>query len=254
MTILFQGKLHVALTLSLLLGLSGCANQNSYHKHNHCSKDNPKDEPLSSYGNEDHYVVEGKNYHVLHSAKNYNKVGVASWYGNKFHGHLTSTRERYKRYGLTAASPELPLPTRVKVTNLENGRSVIVKVNDRGPFKSNRLLDVSYTAAKQLGLINNGTAKVRVVALHSGQPQSLDSLAARRVLQVGAFAQRNNATLYSSKITQLTQQPVHVRAVTENNKTVFRVEVGPFESQASLNNTQKDLEKQGVKNINARFS
>lgn len=254
MTILFHKKLPVALTLSALLCLSGCANQPSHHKFNRHTKNNLQDEPLSSYGNENHYVIEGKHYHVLHSAKDYNKVGVASWYGNKFHGHLTSTRERYNMYGLTAASPELPLPTRVRVTNLENGRSVIVKVNDRGPFKSNRLLDVSYTAAKQLGIINHGTAKVRVVALHSGQPQSLDSLAARRVLQVGAFAQRNNASLYSSKITQLTEQPVHVRAVTENNKTIFRVEIGPFETQASLNNTQKHLEKKGIKNINARFS
>ncbi len=256
----FQGRRSSFAILSLLFILSGCATPSSSHhqpNRNPYANAIPKDivdEPLSCYGNEDHYVVEGKHYQVLNSAKNYNRVGVASWYGNKFHGHLTSTRERYNMYGMTAASPDLPLPTRVRVTNLENGKSVILKVNDRGPFKSNRIMDVSYLAAKKLGLINNGTAKVRVVALHSAEPPSLDSLASRRVLQVGAFAQKNNATRYSTKITQLTDLPVNIRTVREDNKTFFRVEVGPFENQATLNQTLKNLEEQGVKNIKARYS
>lgn len=240
--------------LSVVLGLSGCANgpSDDYSNTNHSEHLVPRDEPLSSYGNPKHYVVAGKHYHVLKSAQNYNKVGIASWYGNKFHGHLTSSRERYDMFGMSAASRDLPLPTYVRVTNLDNGHSVVVRVNDRGPFKSNRLIDVSYSAAKKLGLVGPGTGKVRVTALNVGQPKSLDSLAMRQVLQVGAFAERDNAHRYSHQITRLTQSPVKVREIMAANKPVFRVEVGPFSDQESLDNTQKTLESHGVRNTTIR--
>jgi rare lipoprotein A len=240
------------LLLSILLGLNGCALQ-SGHPGKGASGAIPRDEPLSCYGNENHYVVEGKHYHVLKSSHNYNKVGVASWYGNKFHGHLTSSRERYDMFGMSAASRDLPLPTYVKVTNLENGRSVVVRVNDRGPFKSNRLIDVSYAAAKKIGLIGRGTGKVRVTAINLGKPKSLDSLATRRFLQVGSFSESSNANRYKSKITQMTQSPVKVRRIIANNRPVYRVEVGPFTDQQSLDNTQRNLQKRGVKNITSHF-
>ena len=111
----------------------------------------PRKLPKSRYGNPKSYVVFGKRYHVLNSAEGYNKRGIASWYGTKFHGQLTSSREPYNMYAMTAASPNLPIPTFVRVTNLENGRTIIVKVNDRGPFASNRIIDLSYAAAKKLG-------------------------------------------------------------------------------------------------------
>jgi rare lipoprotein A len=109
----------------------------------------PRDLPKSPYGNPKRYTVNGVTYHVLPTAKNYQATGIASWYGKKFHGRLTSTRERYNMFAMTAASPVLPIPSFVRVTNLRNGRSVIVKVNDRGPFAPNRILDLSYAAAKK---------------------------------------------------------------------------------------------------------
>lgn len=111
------------------------------------------------------YTVNGKSYHVLNSSKNYNKVGLASWYGRKFHGKLTSTNDKFDMYAMTAASKDLPLPSYVQVTNLKNGRHVIVRVNDRGPFRKNRIIDLSYMAAKKLGFIGQGTALVRVTSI-----------------------------------------------------------------------------------------
>ena len=127
----------------------------------------PKDEPKSHYGNPKNYTVFGKKYHVLDSAKNYSKEGIASWYGPKFQAKKTSSGEKYDMYQMTAANKELPLPTYAQVTNLENGKSVIVKINDRGPFKKNRLIDLSYAAAKKLDMAQKGTAKVRVTTIAS---------------------------------------------------------------------------------------
>jgi len=126
----------------------------------------PKTEPRSHYGNPHSYTIVGKRYYVLKSARHYNKVGYASWYGTRFHGKLTSSREPYNMFDMTAASKTLPLPTYVKVTNLENGRSVVVKVNDRGPFKRKRIIDLSYVAARKLGYARKGTALVRVTAIN----------------------------------------------------------------------------------------
>lgn len=128
----------------------------------------PKAEPLSKIGNKRTYTVFGKKYHVLRSRKNYAAVGIASWYGTMFHNRRTSSGERYNMLAMTAAHRTLPLPTYVRVTNLENGRHVIVKVNDRGPFKSSRLIDLSYVAAKKLRMTGRGTAlvEVKVVPLH----------------------------------------------------------------------------------------
>jgi rare lipoprotein A len=137
----------------------------------------PKSEAKSTYGNPKHYVVNGKHYNVLKNANGYNKVGYASWYGNQFHGHLTSSHEAYNMYSMTAASTTLPIPTYVKVTNLENGRSVVVKVNDRGPFRSDRIIDLSYAAAKKLGYSSKGTALVRVTAIDANPSSKETKLA-----------------------------------------------------------------------------
>jgi len=128
----------------------------------------PKNEPLSPYGNPPEYERNGVTYHVLKSAKGYDKEGIASWYGPEFQGKRTSSGEPYDMYAMTAAHKTLPLPTYVEVTNLENGRKVIVRVNDRGPFAKNRLIDLSYVAALKLGIVASGTARVRVRALTPG--------------------------------------------------------------------------------------
>jgi len=125
----------------------------------------PKSEPLAKYGNYKSYIVRGKRYYTLKNSHHYNEVGTASWYGTKFHTRKTSSGERYNMLSMTAAHKTLPLPTYVEVTNLKNKRKVIVKINDRGPFASNRIIDLSYVAAKKLGMLGHGTTKVRVKAI-----------------------------------------------------------------------------------------
>ena len=122
----------------------------------------PRVEPRSRYGNPPFYEVFGKRYYVLSSSVGYWERGVASWYGPGFHKERTSTGEPYDMYGMTAAHKTLPLPAYVRVTNLQNGRSIVVRVNDRGPFVGNRIIDLSYTAAAKLDMLRNGTAMVEV--------------------------------------------------------------------------------------------
>ncbi len=122
----------------------------------------PRIEPRARSGNPPFYDVFGKRYYVLSSSVGYRERGVASWYGPGFHKVRTSTGEPYDMYGMTAAHRTLPLPAYVRVTNLQNGRSVVVRVNDRGPFVGNRIIDLSYTAASKLDMLRNGTAMVEV--------------------------------------------------------------------------------------------
>lgn len=130
----------------------------------HIKQPIPKYEPKSLGGNRN-YTVWGNAYQVLDTAKGYHEKGIASWYGRKFHGHLTANGETYDMYAFTAAHKTLPLPTYAQVTNLRNGKHVIVRINDRGPFHDNRLIDLSYVAAKRLGIVATGTAPVRVDAI-----------------------------------------------------------------------------------------
>ncbi|MDQ2993465.1 MAG: septal ring lytic transglycosylase RlpA family protein [Pseudomonadota bacterium] len=208
----------------------------------------PQDEPISAYGNPDSYVVDGVRYNVLTSTDGYSKSGIASWYGNKFHGHLTSSREPYDMFKMTAASPDLPVPCYVKVKNLDNNREVVVKVNDRGPFHSNRLIDLSYAAANKLGIIGRGTGNVRVSAI-SFATSKMAALH-HRYIQVGAFALRSNADQLRQKISSTIEHPVRIRETyAQNNQTLYRVEVGPLKSQDSLHEVRKTLLAHGVRDI-----
>ncbi len=128
----------------------------------------PQPEPLSATGNAP-YKVFGVRYVPMSQSRGYAENGIASWYGTKFHGRKTSSGEPYDMFGMTAAHKTLPLPTYARVQNLDNGKSVIVKVNDRGPFANNRLIDMSYVAAQKLGMVRTGTARVRVTAIDTGQ-------------------------------------------------------------------------------------
>jgi rare lipoprotein A len=130
----------------------------------------PRAEPRAIYGNPPSYEVFGKRYYVMASSVGYVERGVASWYGPGFHKELTSVREPYDMYGMTAAHKTLPLPAYVRVTNLQNGRSCVVRVNDRGPFVGNRIIDLSYTAAAKLDMLRDGTAIVEVRALQPLAP------------------------------------------------------------------------------------
>jgi rare lipoprotein A len=130
----------------------------------------PRVEPRSRGGNPESYEVFGRRYRVLDSSTGFVERGTASWYGRKFHGRKTSNGETYDMFRMTAAHKHLPLPTYARVTNLDNGRSVVVRINDRGPFHGNRIIDLSYAAAGRLGMLANGTARVEVRAIDPARP------------------------------------------------------------------------------------
>lgn len=208
----------------------------------------PKDEPRSKYGNPENYKVLGKRYYTLTSSHGYQEKGIASWYGSKFHGRRTSSGEIYDMYAMTAAHKTLPLPTYVEVTNLSNGRRVIVKVNDRGPFHEDRLIDLSYSAAKQLGIVSHGTGMVEIRAITVGEKPvnivaktplpstSLPSL----YLQVGAFSTSTSAQQFKKKL----QTQIDETVLIKSDGKLYRVRVGPLanvESGDSLANRLLDL-------------
>jgi len=196
----------------------------------------PKAEPPSPYGNPRSYVVDGRRYFTRTSSRGYVERGVASWYGTKFHGRRTSSGEPYDLYAMTAAHRTLPLPSYVRVTNLENRRQVIVRVNDRGPFHSNRLIDLSYAAAGKLGILPKGTGYVEVEAIDTGAPP--EPARALRVegpqvlyLQLGAFSERENAERVAAKAGHLAGAAVRVSPLERSGRTLYRVRLGPLEGE-----------------------
>lgn len=218
----------------------------------------PKDEPRSKYGNPASYVVNGRTYHVMKSGSGYIERGIASWYGEKFHGRRTSSGETYDMYGMTAAHKSLPLPSYVEVTNLQTGRKVVVKVNDRGPFHENRVIDLSWTAASKLGILGKGTGLVEVravgpgyktaaplVAEESTGPQAPVTEAVIQVsnpvsapltasinsfyIQVGAYSQLANAQRMYDKLGALGSEKVLLNEATVNGRQIYRVRIGPLD-------------------------
>ena len=181
----------VVLLLGLSLLLSSCAlfEEEDYGPSRHVDVSDvqnaiPKDEPRSRGGNPESYVVNGKRYYVRDTAQGYKERGIASWYGYKFHGNKTSNGEVYDMYSMTAAHKTLPLPSYVRVTNLDNGRSIIVRVNDRGPFAKGRIIDLSYVAARKLDIVKNGTGRVEVEAITGADIAQGKGSA---MIQIGAF-------------------------------------------------------------------
>lgn len=200
----------------------------------------PVDEPLSKYGNRTPYTVLGETYELLPTARGFRQSGGASWYGKKFHGLKTSSGELYDMYKMTAAHRNLPLPTYLRVTNQANGKSVIVKVNDRGPFHSDRIIDLSYAAAAKLDMLKTGTARVDIEALDPGEFQRRLGTTGKPLpaspelggqsnyyVQVGAFGSVENATALQGRLLELIYAPV-VIARSEGNPPIHRVQVGPF--------------------------
>jgi len=198
----------------------------------------PRVEPRSRYGNPRSYVVFGRRYHVMDSAEGYVERGIASWYGRKFHGRRTSSGETYDMHRMTAAHRSLPLPSYVQVTNLDNGRRTVVRVNDRGPFHDNRIIDLSYAAARKLGIVRDGTGLVEVRALAPGRqpatvPVSADpppraAPAPRLFLQAGAFADRANAQRLRARLASLPGAPARVEETVSGARRLFRVRLGPL--------------------------
>ncbi len=197
----------------------------------------PKAEPRSRYGNPDSYEVFGKRYYVMRESNGFIERGIASWYGKKFHGRRTSSGETYDMYAMTAAHKTLPLPTYVEVVNLENKKRIIVKVNDRGPFHVNRIIDLSYTAATKLDIVANGTGLVEVRAIdpnrYSGKGAPVRTVSLEKggkgfFIQLGAFSNLLNAEQLRKKLGSIGENLVRISQVIIEGETIYRVRIGPL--------------------------
>jgi rare lipoprotein A len=273
--------------LSFILILTACSNSRYQHKHDSIPtrfpnnaelKDAiPRAEAKSRGGNKD-YQVFGKSYQVLDSAKNFEQTGQASWYGNKFHGHLTSNGEIYDMYAMSAAHKNLPLPTYLKVTNLANNKSVVVRVNDRGPFHQSRIIDLSYSAAYKLDMLKQGTAQVKISAI-----TNFDSTITKPQHQKEAIKQQSieTSTLKATAVSmpkKSTSKPTKTlatpyiqvfatskKALAENttkkqkkkykqachyylHQGVYRIQIGPIADITSLNQLLASLKSNGYPN------
>ena len=239
----------------------------------------PAPEPKSRYGNPDSYEVFGKRYHVLPTADGYRERGVASWYGTKFHGRRTSSGEPYDMHALTAAHKTLPLPTWVEVTNLRNRRTILVRVNDRGPFVANRIIDLSYAAAQELDIVRDGTGLVEVRAITFDGAATGDIMTAAApaappaeslppddgaalapaagqtgdapvlYAQVGAFGQRENAERMHSRLLANDFPDAFIFEDTTEERRLYRVRVGPIESVEAYDATVARLASLGIDSV-----
>lgn len=208
----------------------------------------PRDEPRSAGGNPTSYVVMGQRYYVMSDARGFKQRGKASWYGNKFHGNKTSNGEIYDMYAMTAAHKTLPIPSYVRVTNLSNNRSVIVRVNDRGPFAKGRIIDLSYVAAKKLDMIKHGTADVEIAVLHPDEPQRLAASSDGAMIQVGAFTDRNSARRLAQQLADDLKQSVKINEVLANGRRFYRVRLGPFATHSEVQGWLKKLRAHSYRN------
>lgn len=269
---------HLRLTLLLALGvlaavLTGCGGGSTTRTGTAIDVEGPPDitpiaEPKSKYGNMASYVVLGRRYHTKSSSKNFVERGQASWYGSKFHGRRTSSGEVYDMHLMTAAHKTLPLPTYVRVTNLENGRSTVVRVNDRGPFHGGRIIDLSYAAAKKLGVVAAGTARVEVRSVDPrdhGRRVDSPKLAQQALetretspanvaagsdeglfLQVGAFDELANAEQLRHRLVAYVPEPVNIRPSAEADPAPYKVHVGPLGSRAEAEAVSRRLATLGL--------
>jgi len=241
----------------------------------------PRSEPPSRYGNPASYKVFGKRYTTIKSAKGFRESGLASWYGTKFHGRRTSSGEPYDMYAMTAAHKSLPLPTYVEVKNLDNGRSAIVRVNDRGPFHRGRIIDLSYAAAVKLGVNTKGTARVTIRALTdndrpptrtaqrdsrtitvnvpmsaasavpapaSQRPHRVGGDQAGLFLQVGAFSSRGNAEQLRSRLVAANVPTPSISEGRSANRTVYRLRIGPLANRDQADALLPSLAEVGIYN------
>ncbi len=268
------GVIRVLMSVALALLLAGCGaiEQKDGTPSRRLDPDRigdavPKREPITRAGNKSPYTVLGKTYHLLPTAKGYRQRGTASWYGTKFHGRTTANGEPYDVYGMTAAHTTLPIPTYVRVTNLENGRQAIVRVNDRGPFAHGRIIDLSYAAATKLGFAHKGTASVEVEAIDvdnwppsrnwaaTPAPPAVSTTrpseparfaqppaagAGSLYVQAGAFSSAQGAESLRRRLQQALKHPVEV-SPTAAAPVLFRVRVGPLATRAEAEQVRARL-------------
>ena len=226
----------------LLMGLSACSiaphqrgtMQDSAPKHavdlNSIQNAHPIFEPYSKYGNPPSYVVHNQRYYTKTSAVGHKETGIASWYGRKFHGRRTSSGEPYNMLAMTAAHKTLPLPTYAKVTNLENNRAIIVKINDRGPFHEQRIIDLSYVAAAKLGFADKGTARVHVETITFPQHEPAPHTSPLHYVQVGAFQNKQSAEALKTRLTSV-HNSANVKNMGAPQRSLYKVRLGPFYSR-----------------------
>lgn len=271
-SLFFKTILFIVFTLSLSACSSTTTNQNYRYRLRQDKAPNfkintkripnakPKVEPRSKRGNPKSYVVFGQRYYVMKSAKGYHARGIASWYGMKFHNFLTSNGELYTVSGMTAAHRTLPLPTYLQVTNLRNGKKIIVKVNDRGPFVKNRLIDLSYVAAKKLDMIATGTAPVSIVAITPGFSRLArnDRFSAHKkikaspshrtspYIQLGLFKQRASAQKLALLVKEWTHSKVNVKTTLIHKRIYYQVVIGPLQNNRRSQQLTKKLKLAGL--------
>lgn len=222
----------------------------------------PTPEPRTMAGNKSPYRVNGRTYHVLDSEIGYQGSGIASWYGQKFHGHATSNGEIYDMYAMTAAHKTLPIPSYVTVKNLANGLEVIVRVNDRGPFHPGRVIDLSYAAAHKLNMLDQGTANVVVTAIDPvawqranggavaaasvrAQGSSLAMLPANTYLQAGAFSSSQAAEQLRLQLSQLLDWPVTINPPSQGGG-FYRVRIGPVADNLQVADIRQRLQAENI--------
>lgn len=263
----FKLNIPTALTLLVLMTIAGCSTFNTGSRPTPPTGTNiadgppdtpldpaliqdavPRNEPLSKYGNPPSYEVFGIRYVTANQRFPYREQGTASWYGKKFHGLRTSSGEPYDMLAMTAAHRSLPLPTYARVTNLDNGKSAIVKINDRGPFHNDRLIDLSYAAAVKLGIADQGTGRVEVETIdpeqktHPATVQAKQSVVQPKstvtvtptasrtqvFVQLGAFSEKRNAENLQQKL-QTVHKKVHIAdSKSTQGTTLYRVRIGPL--------------------------
>lgn len=206
----------------------------------------PRREPIGTAGNKNPYTVNGVTYTLLPTVKGYRERGVASWYGTKFQGRPTANGEPYNLYAMTAAHKTLPIPCYVRVTNLDNGRSAIVRVNDRGPFHDGRIIDLSYAAAVKLGYAALGTARVevQVIDLDETELTVLEGGETRYFLQPAAFQDADRAERLGAQLRERFSWPVAV--MRDAQRGFYRVRIGPLSDLAAAEQLQQQLAAMGL--------
>ncbi|MDW6092305.1 septal ring lytic transglycosylase RlpA family protein [Vibrio rhizosphaerae] len=241
---------------AILLFMAGCSSSGRYDIRDDVapkrpiSVDNiedahPKYEPYSLGGNRD-YTVRGKKYHIIKNPKGFQEQGLASWYGKKFHGHQTSNGEIYDMYSMTAAHKTLPIPSYVRVTNTNNGKTAIVRINDRGPFHSGRIIDLSYAAAYKLDIIRTGTAPVKIEVLTYDRPTVTAATPPKKhpsdyVIQVSSSAHLERTRTLSRDLSQ----KLSVTSYIDSLNGSHRVFLGPFHDYSQTRQTLEQVKQLG---------
>ncbi|MDH5361425.1 MAG: septal ring lytic transglycosylase RlpA family protein [Gammaproteobacteria bacterium] len=275
-------RLIILLTATLLSACGPLHRQDSAPSHIPINPDQvtdavPRVEPRSRYGNPVSYQQFGKTYTLLKSCKGYRQQGDASWYGTKFHGQRTSSGETYNMFTMSAAHKTLPIPCYARVTNLENGKSIVVRINDRGPFHEGRIIDLSYVAAAKLDMLKKGTTRVEVSVIDPSAPESLpivqladntlsasvsapsvqenevdiqpeqgtSSEVSRLYLQVAAYAQRINAEKTQARLATIVAEQIKIRP---KKNGLFKLWVGPLKNVEEADKISTLLSSHGYAN------